>query len=80
MVTAQKQHLYTDASRTSTEVIEAPVGSLCEVVHQSGSWSYVAFASKTRGWVPTEAIEKVIPDQTPAPPKIEKPKASDNNA
>jgi hypothetical protein len=50
------------------------------VIRESGSWAYVAFATRTRGWVPIESIEKVLPDQTPAPPKFRKPKADGKTA
>ena len=72
--------LHADAARTSPEVIDAPTGSLCEVIRESGNWAYVAFATRTRGWVPVESIEKVLPDQTPAPPKFRKPKADGKTA
>jgi len=72
--------LRTDAARTSPEVIDAPPGSLCEVIRVSGQWAYVAFATKTRGWVPVAAIEKIIPKNTPAPPTIRKPKADGKTA
>ncbi len=80
VIVQDNQTLFTDASRTSTEVIEAPVGSLCEIIHQSGRWAYISFATKTHGWIPIEAIEKVIPDDKPTVPKISKPKADDNSA
>jgi hypothetical protein len=72
--------LHAEAARTSPEVIDAPPGSLCEVIRESGRWAYIAFATKTRGWVPAEAIEKIIPSFPPAPPKIRKPKADGKSA
>jgi tetratricopeptide (TPR) repeat protein len=72
--------LRTDAARTSPEVIDAPPGSLCEVIRISGNWAYVAFATQTRGWVPVDAIEKIIPKDTPAPPMIRKLKADGKTA
>jgi len=72
--------LHADASRTSPEVIDAPPGSLCEVIRESGRWAYVSFATKTRGWIPAEMIEKVIPEKTPEPPKIRKAKADGKSA
>ncbi|HEX7261610.1 MAG TPA: tetratricopeptide repeat protein, partial [Luteolibacter sp.] len=80
VIIAEKVALHTDAARTSPEVIDAPPGSLCEIIRESGHWAYVAFASKTRGWVPVEAIEKVIPANAPAPPKFRKPKADGKTA
>ncbi len=76
----EKVALHTDAARTSPEVIDAPPGSLCEIISESGRWSYVAFASKTRGWVPTESIEKVKPLKAPGPPKFRKPKSDGKSA
>ena len=64
--------LHTDAARTSPEVIDAPPGSLAEVIKRSGRWAYVGFATKTRGWVEASDIEMVIPKGKPEPPKAKK--------
>ena len=72
VVTGEKVVLHTDAARTSPEVIDAPPGSLAEVIRRSGKWAYVAFATKTRGWVPVESLEMVIPDKTPELPEPRK--------
>ncbi len=80
VIIADKVALHTDAARTAPEVIDAPPGSLCEIISESGRWAYVAFATKTRGWVPMESIEKVIPEKPPAPPKFRKPKADGKTA
>jgi hypothetical protein len=50
------------------------------VIRESGRWAYVSFATKTRGWVPVEKIERVLPDKPPAPPRIRKPKADGKSA
>jgi hypothetical protein len=80
VIIGEKVALRTDAARTSPEVIDAPPGSLCEVIRESGNWAYVAFATKTRGWVPVEAIEKIIPEDSPSPPQIRKPRADGKSA
>ena len=80
VIVAEKTALHTDAARTAPEVIDAPPGSLCEIITESGRWAYVAFATKTRGWVPVEAIEKVVPAKAPEPPKFRKPKADGKTA
>jgi tetratricopeptide (TPR) repeat protein len=72
--------LHAEAARTSPEVIDAPPGSLCEVIRESGRWAYVAFATRTRGWVPVESIEKIIPAGIPAAPEFRKSKADEKNA
>lgn len=72
--------LHSEASRTSPEVIDAPPGSLCTIVHQSGRWSYVSFTTKTRGWIPTDMFEKILPDLPPKAPEFRKPKANDKSA
>jgi len=72
--------LHADAARTSPEVIDAPPGSLCEVIRETGGWAYVAFTNKTRGWVPLESIERIIPDKSPTPPEFRKPKADAKTA
>lgn len=75
VVVGEKATLHAEASRTSQEVIDAPAGSLCEIVKDRGNWLYVSFASKTRGWIPVEEVEKVIPDKKPEAPKLHKPDA-----
>ncbi len=80
VVVADRAALHTDAARTSPEVIDAPPGSLCEIIRESGRWAYVAFASKTRGWVPLEDIEKMIPVEPVKEPKFRKPKADGKTA
>ena len=72
--------LHTDAARTSAEVIDAPPGSLAEVLKRSGRWVYLGFASKTRGWVPESSIEMVIPNDTPEPPKLRKSDSDGSSA
>jgi tetratricopeptide (TPR) repeat protein len=77
---APKAVLYADAARTAPEVIDAPEGSLCEIIRISGKWAYVSFATKTRGWVPVSSIEKIIPDKAPGVPKINHAGADESNA
>jgi len=72
--------LHTEASRNSSVVIEAPPGSLCEVLHQSGEWSYVSFATQTRGWLPTRCIRHILPSEPPTVPEIPKPVADETSA
>ena len=80
VIIEEKATLHAEASRTSAEVIDVPAGSLCEVIRKSGRWTYVSLASKTRGWVPVEAIEMIVPEGVPQPPKIRKPKADGKSA
>lgn len=80
VIIGDKVVLHADAARTSPEVIDAPPGSLAEVIRVSGRWAYVAFATKTRGWVPVESIEMVIPKGTPVPPKARKAAADGSSA
>jgi len=80
VVTVEGAVLHADAARTSPEVIDAPPGSLCEVIRETGGWAYVAFTNKTRGWVPIESIEKIIPEKAPTLPKFRKPKADAKTA
>ena len=80
VIIGEKAVLHADAARTSPEVIDAPPGSLCEVIRESGRWAYISFATKTRGWVPIESIERVVPDAPPAPPRIRKPNADGKSA
>ncbi len=80
VIITEKVALHTDAARTAPEVIDAPPGSLCEVIRLSGRWAYVAFATKTRGWVPMESIEMVEPIKAPEPPKFRKLKGDGKSA
>ncbi len=80
VIVGDKVVLHTDASRTSPEVIDAPPGSLAEVLYESGGWAYVGFASKTRGWVPIEHVKKIIPVSKPEPPKVLKSTADGSSA
>lgn len=79
VITADTQ-LHTEASRTAPEVIEAPPGSLLEILRIRGEWAYVAFATGTRGWIPLDTIEKIIPEGTPEPPALRKPRATGSSA
>jgi tetratricopeptide (TPR) repeat protein len=67
VVIADKTTVHADASRTSGQVIEVPAGSLCRVIRRTDRWVYIAFASQTRGWVPADRIEELIPS---SPPKV----------
>jgi tetratricopeptide (TPR) repeat protein len=80
VIIGDKVVLHADAARTSPEVIDAPPGSLAEVIQRSGRWVYVGFATKTRGWVPAESIEMIIPQGTPEPPKARKAAADGSSA
>ncbi len=80
VIVGEKVVLHTDAARTSPEVIDAPPGSLAEVIRLSGRWAYVGFATKTRGWVPVESIEMVMPRIKPEPPKVKKAAADGSSA
>lgn len=80
VIIAPSAVLYADAARTAPEVIDAPPGSLCEIVRVSGKWAYVSFATKTRGWIPVKSIEKLVPDSPPGVPKVLKPETDDSNA
>lgn len=80
VITGEKVVVHADASRTSPEVIDAPPGTLCEVVRVSGRWVYISFATKTSGWVPAESIDTVIPTSPPIAPQIRKPKADGKSA
>ena len=73
VVIADKTIVYADASRTSGQVIEVPAGSLCRVIRRSDRWVYIAFASQTRGWVPDDRIENLIPDSPPQVPDFSAP-------
>ncbi len=79
VVTADDAVVFADASRTSPEVIDAPPGSLCRIVAARGRWVYVAFATRTRGWLPSNQLEPIAPRTTPDPPSAIRPKAGDGS-
>lgn len=80
VIVAPDTVVFAEASRNATEVIDAPPGSLCEIIRLSGRWAYISFASKTRGWVPADSIDRVMPASPPQPPRIRKPKADGKSA
>lgn len=80
VVVGQGVVLHTDAARTSPQVIDAPPGSLAEVIRRSGRWAYVGFATKTRGWVEASNIETILPRGKPEPPKVKKAAADGSSA
>lgn len=80
VVVGQDVVLHTDAARTSPQVIDAPPGSLAEVIKRSGRWAYVGFATKTRGWVEASDIEMIVPEGKPEPPKVKKIEADGSSA
>jgi len=79
VVVADNAVAYTDATRTSPEIIDAPPGSLCRIIAQRGRWTYVAFATRTRGWLPSEQVEPIIPKSPPKPPADARPRATDSS-
>jgi len=80
VVIGEKAVLHTDAARTSPGVMDAPMGSICEVIKRTGRWAYVSFTNQTRGWIPVEMIEPIIPDSPPKSLDLRKPKAKENDA
>ncbi len=81
VVVADTAAVRTDAARTAPKVIDAPAGSLCRKITQSGDWAYVAFTNDSRGWIPLADIELLVPEETsPAAPKTRPAKSSENNA
>ncbi len=80
VIVGEKVVLHSDAARTSPEIIDAPPGSLAEVLQRSGRWAYIGFATKTRGWVPVESIQMVVPKGKPEPPKLKKTTADGSSA
>jgi len=59
----------TDAARNAPSVIEAPAGSLCRILNESGDWAYVAFTNDTRGWVKRTDVARLVPNGKPEVPK-----------
>lgn len=61
----------TEASSAGKKVIEAPPGSLCRILAPRGSWSYVEFADRTRGWLPADQVTPLV--EPPAPQTEQRP-------
>jgi hypothetical protein len=79
VVVADAAVVRTDAARNAPKVIDAPAGSLCRKITQSGEWAYVAFTNDSRGWIPLADIEP-LETTKPAPPKLRPAKGNENNA
>jgi hypothetical protein len=79
VVVADTAAVRTDAARNAPKVIDAPAGSLCRKITQSGDWAYVAFTNASRGWIPLADIE-LMETGTPTPPKLRPAKSSETNA
>ena len=79
VVVADSAPVRTDAARTAPKVIDAPAGSLCRKISQSGEWAYVAFTNESRGWIQLSEIEQ-LETSKPVPPKLRPAKGSESNA
>jgi len=44
---------------TARSVVALPPGSEVLVVQPRGDWTYAALPNDQRGWIPTDAVEKV---------------------
>ncbi|MEP4079477.1 hypothetical protein [Haloferula sp.] len=73
VIVTDKASVRTDASRNAPLVIEAPSGSLCRILNQTGEWTYVAFSNDSRGWVPASQVELIIPTSPPKVPDHRRP-------
>lgn len=73
VITSERAEVRTDASRNAPLVIEAPAGSLCRILTDTGNWTYVAFTNETRGWLPSAEVNPVVPA---GPPEV--PRAADD--
>jgi hypothetical protein len=80
VVVAENTSVHADASRTSPDIIDAPPGSVCEILHSSGRWTYVMFSNQTRGWIITDTIEHLVPTTPPTAPRPRRFKADGNSA
>jgi len=78
VIVTDKATVRTDASRNAPMVIDAPAGSLCHVLNQTGKWSYVSFSNQTRGWVSSKEIEMLVPESPPKVPELRE--SSDDGA
>lgn len=68
VIISDRASIRTDAARLAPLVLDAPAGSLCRMIQETGDWIYVAFTNDTRGWVSKSEIEPLIPRETPEPP------------
>lgn len=58
----------TEASHNGQLVIEVPPGSPGRLLAPRFGWSYVELANGTRGWIPSDALDTLVPSETPQPP------------
>ncbi|MGB1129569.1 MAG: hypothetical protein ACPG4K_05935, partial [Haloferula sp.] len=68
VITSDRASIRTDAARIAPLVLDAPAGSLCRVLKDTGDWAYVAFTNDTRGWVSKKEIEPLLPQGEAKPP------------
>lgn len=80
VVVAENTTVHADASRTSPEIIDAPPGSVCEILHHSGRWTYVMFTNQTRGWLISDHIDRLVPTEPPTAPRPRRIKADEDSA
>lgn len=48
-------------------VMHIPPGALCRVLAERGSWSYVEFANRSRGWLPSSSLSPLTGKDFPSP-------------
>ncbi len=80
VIVANNSAVRTDAARTAPKVIDAPAGSICQLITQSGDWAYVAFTNESRGWVPLVDIAPILPETPPTAPHPRPGKGPETNA
>ena len=80
VVTADLVKVRTDAARNAPVVIDAPAGSLVRLITESGDWAYVGFTNETRGWLPKDQVEPLVPRSKPEPPSRSEPSETEKNA
>ncbi|MBK1826063.1 BatD family protein [Haloferula rosea] len=79
VVTADRASIRTDAARNAPLVLEAPAGSLCRVLKETGDWVYIAFTNETRGWIAADQVKMLIPEAQPEPPTPPSSTSSDES-
>lgn len=57
----------TEAAVDARLIMQIPPGALCRVLAERGSWSYVEFANRSEGWVPSNALSRLTGTEFPSP-------------
>jgi tetratricopeptide (TPR) repeat protein len=64
VITAQEAQVRLAPAESAGVAAELPAGSQVRVLSERGAWTYCEMPDASRGWVPSEAVERVRPSQS----------------